>query len=75
MGVFLLIALAFISDWTIRLVILTSKLSGRESYTEVCYGISPALTVLTQVKTMHHCFGPIGAMAVSFFQFSFAFGG
>nr|KIR46652.1 solute carrier family 38 (sodium-coupled neutral amino acid transporter), member 11 [Cryptococcus bacillisporus CA1280] len=59
MGVFLLIALAFISDWTIRLVILTSKLSGRESYTE----------------TMHHCFGPIGAMAVSFFQFSFAFGG
>ncbi|OWZ62156.1 hypothetical protein AYX15_05682 [Cryptococcus neoformans] len=59
MGVFLLIALAAISDWTIRLVILTSKLSGRESYTE----------------TMYHCFGPLGAMAVSFFQFSFAFGG
>ncbi|WVQ78522.1 hypothetical protein IAT38_000608 [Cryptococcus sp. DSM 104549] len=59
MGIFLLIALAVISDWTIRLVILTSKLSGRDSYTD----------------TMHHCFGPLGAMAVSFFQFSFAFGG
>nr|ODN94981.1 solute carrier family 38 (sodium-coupled neutral amino acid transporter), member 11 [Cryptococcus depauperatus CBS 7855] len=58
-GIVLLIALAFISDWTIRLVIVTSKLSGRDSYTE----------------TMHHCFGPIGAMAVAFFQFSFAFGG
>ncbi|WWC88582.1 uncharacterized protein L201_003494 [Kwoniella dendrophila CBS 6074] len=58
-GIFLLIGLAVISDWTIRLVILTSKLSGRDSYTE----------------TMHHCFGPAGAAAVSFFQFAFAFGG
>ncbi|WWD18450.1 hypothetical protein CI109_102902 [Kwoniella shandongensis] len=59
MGIFLLISLAFISDWTIRLVILTSKLSGRDSYTE----------------TMYHCFGHFGAAAVSFFQFAFAFGG
>ncbi|KAK6908169.1 hypothetical protein I203_102170 [Kwoniella mangroviensis CBS 8507] len=58
-GIFLLISLAAISDWTIRLVILTSKLSGRDSYTE----------------TMYHCFGPAGAAAVSFFQFAFAFGG
>ncbi|WWC62607.1 uncharacterized protein I303_105204 [Kwoniella dejecticola CBS 10117] len=58
-GIFLLIALAAVSDWTIRLVILTSKLSGRDSYTE----------------TMYHCFGPAGAAAVSFFQFAFAFGG
>ncbi|KAK8858559.1 hypothetical protein IAR55_002788 [Kwoniella newhampshirensis] len=59
MGIFLLISLAFISDWTIRLVILTSKLSGRDSYTD----------------TMYHCFGHFGAAAVSFFQFAFAFGG
>ncbi|OCF33462.1 solute carrier family 38 (sodium-coupled neutral amino acid transporter), member 11 [Kwoniella heveanensis CBS 569] len=58
-GIFLLIAIAIMSDWTIRLVILTSKLSGRDSYTE----------------TVHHCFGNAGAAAVAFFQFSFAFGG
>ncbi|WVF69208.1 hypothetical protein IAT40_003984 [Kwoniella sp. CBS 6097] len=58
-GIFLLIAIAVMSDWTIRLVILTSKLSGRDSYTE----------------TVHHCFGNAGAAAVAFFQFSFAFGG
>ncbi|WVQ71891.1 hypothetical protein IAR50_001433 [Cryptococcus sp. DSM 104548] len=59
MGIFLIIAIAVISDWTIRLVILTSKLSGKSSYTE----------------TMDHCFGPLGGYAVSFFQFIFAFGG
>ena len=59
MGIFLLITLAAVTDWTIRLVVLNAKLSGRESYTEV----------------MHHCFGHWGSAGVSFFQFAFAFGG
>ncbi|WOO77390.1 Vacuolar amino acid transporter 2 [Vanrija pseudolonga] len=58
-GVTLLIVLAVVTDWTIRLVVLNAKLSGRDSYIDV----------------MYHCFGPIGASAVSFFQFAFAFGG
>lgn len=59
MGIFLLITLAAVTDWTIRLVVLNAKLSGRESYTEV----------------MHYCFGHWGSAGVSFFQFAFAFGG
>lgn len=35
MGVFLLIALAGVTDWTLRLVVINAKLSGRESYTDV----------------------------------------
>lgn len=58
-GVVLLIALAVVTDWTIRLVVINAKLSGRDSYTDV----------------MHHCFGRAGSAAVSFFQFAFAFGG
>ncbi|EIW73705.1 hypothetical protein TREMEDRAFT_67510 [Tremella mesenterica DSM 1558] len=59
MGVTLLVVLAFVTDWTIRLVVLNAKLSGRESYTDV----------------MYHCFGQWGSTLVSFFQFAFAFGG
>ncbi|ORY28481.1 transmembrane amino acid transporter protein-domain-containing protein [Naematelia encephala] len=59
MGVFLLIVLAGVTDWTIRLVVVNAKLSGRDSYVDV----------------MHHCFGPLGSASVSFFQFAFAFGG
>ncbi|KAK1925556.1 amino acid transporter [Papiliotrema laurentii] len=58
-GVGLLIGLAILTDWTIRLVVVNAKLSGRDSY----FGV------------MHHCFGPAGSAAVSFFQFAFAFGG
>lgn len=58
-GVTLLIVLALVTDWTIRLVVLNAKLSGRDSYMDV----------------MRQCFGPWGAGAVSFFQFAFAFGG
>lgn len=39
MGVFFLIVLVVILDWIIWLVILISKLSGREFYIEVCYDI------------------------------------
>lgn len=58
-GITLLIVLAAVTDWTIRLVVLNAKLSGRGSYIDV----------------MYHCFGRAGAGAVSFFQFAFAFGG
>ncbi|KAG1770441.1 amino acid transporter [Suillus occidentalis] len=58
-GIVLLVVLCAVTDWTIRLVVINAKLSGRASYIEV----------------MNSCFGPSGRAAVSFFQFSFAFGG
>lgn len=58
-GLFLLVLLCGITDWTIRLIVINAKLSGRSSYIEI----------------MNHCFGSSGRAAVSFFQFSFAFGG
>lgn len=58
-GVLLLVGLAMLTDWTIRLIILNSKLSGRTTYIEI----------------MEHCFGKHGKAAVSIFQFAFAFGG
>ncbi|KAL5506963.1 hypothetical protein ACEPAH_6419 [Sanghuangporus vaninii] len=58
-GIFLLVVLCGVTDWTIRLIILNAKLSGRNSYIEI----------------MNHCFGSSGRAAVSFFQFAFAFGG
>ncbi|KAG8802448.1 hypothetical protein FRC16_009637 [Serendipita sp. 398] len=59
MGVILLIVLCGVTDWTIRLIVINAKLSGRSSYMDV----------------MSHCFGWNGRVAVSLFQFSFAFGG
>jgi sodium-coupled neutral amino acid transporter 11 len=59
LGLVLLVVLCGVTDWTIRLVVINAKLSGRTSYIEV----------------MNSCFGPSGRAAVSFFQFSFAFGG
>ncbi|KAK4689530.1 solute carrier family 38 (sodium-coupled neutral amino acid transporter), member 11, partial [Tremellales sp. Uapishka_1] len=58
-GIVLLVVLAGVTDWTIRLVVVNAKLSGRDSYIDV----------------MHHCFGSLGSASVSFFQFAFAFGG
>lgn len=34
-GVTLLVVLAMVTDWTIRLVVVNAKLSGRDSYTDV----------------------------------------
>ena len=51
--------LCCVTDWTIRLIVINAKLSGRHSYIEI----------------MDHCFGSSGRAAVSFFQFAFAFGG
>lgn len=59
MGLFLLVTLSAVTDWTIRLIVLNAKLSGTKSY----------------IGIMNRCFGSSGRAAVSFFQFSFAFGG
>lgn len=58
-GLVLLIGIALLTDWTIRLIVLNAKLSGRATYIDI----------------MGHCFGKHGRMAVSIFQFVFAFGG
>lgn len=58
-GLILLLVLCAVTDWTIRLIVINAKLSGRNSYIDI----------------MNHCFGPSGRAAVSFFQFAFAFGG
>ncbi|KAH0827502.1 transmembrane amino acid transporter protein-domain-containing protein [Lanmaoa asiatica] len=59
LGIFLLVVLCGVTDWTIRLVVINAKLSGRNSYIEI----------------MNSCFGASGRAAVSLFQFAFAFGG
>jgi solute carrier family 38 (sodium-coupled neutral amino acid transporter), member 11 len=53
------VALTFVTDWTIRLIVVNAKLSGKNSY----------------IGIMDHCFGKSGRAAVSLFQFAFAFGG
>ncbi|PWN19648.1 hypothetical protein BCV69DRAFT_271523 [Microstroma glucosiphilum] len=58
-GVVVLVGIAMLTDWTIRLIILNSKLSGRQTYIEI----------------MEHCFGRPGKAAVSLFQLAFAYGG
>ena len=58
-GVTLLIGLTFVVDWTIRLIVINSKLSGRDSFQ----------------GTVEHCFGKPGLIAISFAQWAFAFGG
>ena len=58
-GVILLVVLCGVTDWTIRLIVINAKLSGRNNYLDV----------------MERCFGQSGRAAVSFFQFAFAFGG
>ncbi|QRV79525.1 Transmembrane amino acid transporter protein [Ceratobasidium sp. AG-Ba] len=58
-GIVLLVVLAGVTDWTIRLIVRNAKLSGRTSYIDI----------------MGHCYGSSGRAAVSFFQFAFAFGG
>ncbi|KAH7888588.1 amino acid transporter [Phlebopus sp. FC_14] len=59
LGILLLVVLCGVTDWTIRLVVINAKLSGRNSYIEI----------------MNSCFGQSGRAAVSLFQFAFAFGG
>ena len=58
-GVILLIVLTITVDWTIRLIVKNSKLSGANSFQ----------------ATMEHCFGKSGLVAISVAQWAFAFGG
>lgn len=58
-GVLLLIALTVTVDWTIRLIVINSKMSGRDSFQ----------------GTVEHCFGKPGLIAISVAQWAFAFGG
>ncbi|KAL5000732.1 transmembrane amino acid transporter protein-domain-containing protein [Aspergillus recurvatus] len=59
MGILLLVALTVTVDWTIRLIVVNSKLSGADSFQ----------------ATMQHCFGKSGLVAISVAQWAFAFGG
>lgn len=59
MGIMLLVSLTITVDWTIRLIITNSKLSGAGSFQ----------------ATMEHCFGKSGLVAISIAQWAFAFGG
>jgi solute carrier family 38 (sodium-coupled neutral amino acid transporter), member 11 len=59
MGIILLVGLTITVDWTIRLIIINSKLSGADSFQ----------------GTMQHCFGKSGLIAISVAQWAFAFGG
>lgn len=59
MGIVLLMGLTITVDWTIRLIIINSKLSGAGSFQ----------------ATVQHCFGRPGLIAISLAQWAFAFGG
>jgi sodium-coupled neutral amino acid transporter 11 len=58
-GIILLIVLTITVDWTIRLIVINSKLSGSNSFQ----------------GTVQHCFGKTGLIAISVAQWAFAFGG
>ena len=58
-GILLLIVLTITVDWTIRLIVTNSKLSGTDSFQ----------------STMEYCFGKSGLIAISVAQWAFAFGG
>ncbi|KAI8634169.1 aspartic peptidase domain-containing protein [Xylariaceae sp. FL1651] len=58
-GIVLLVSLTVVIDWTIRLIVINSKLSGASSFQ----------------GTVEHCFGKTGLIAISVAQWAFAFGG
>ncbi len=58
-GTILLVLLTVIVDWTIRLIVINSKLSGAGSFQ----------------GTVEKCFGRVGLIAISVAQWAFAFGG
>lgn len=58
-GIVLLVVLTVTVDWTIRLIVINSKLSGANSFQ----------------STMEKCFGKSGLIAISIAQWAFAFGG
>lgn len=50
-GLFLLVSLCLVTDWTIRLIVLNAKLSGRNSYIEVSRRRSSSNILETDVRT------------------------
>jgi sodium-coupled neutral amino acid transporter 11 len=58
-GIILLVSLTVTVDWTKRLIVVNSKLSGADSFQ----------------ATVEHCFGKSGLVAISIAQWAFAFGG
>ncbi|GAB1312962.1 hypothetical protein MFIFM68171_03172 [Madurella fahalii] len=58
-GALLLVALTLVVDWTIRLIVINSKLAGATSFQ----------------GTVEKCFGKSGLIAISVAQWAFAFGG
>ncbi|KAI8319031.1 hypothetical protein GQ54DRAFT_266025 [Martensiomyces pterosporus] len=58
-GILMIVALACVVDWTLRILALNSKLSGRHTYQGL----------------VEHCFGRWGLLANSFFQGAMAGGG
>ena len=58
-GILLLVSLTVTVDWTIRLIVINSKLSGSNSFQ----------------GTMEYAFGKSGLVAISVAQWAFAFGG
>lgn len=59
LGIGLVVVLGYVTDWTIRLIAVNSKLTGQPTY----------------IGMMEASYGLPGKAAVSFFQFTFAFGG
>ncbi|KAI8592233.1 transmembrane amino acid transporter protein-domain-containing protein [Geranomyces variabilis] len=57
-GVTLLFALTYVVDWTVNLLIRDAKMAGKNSYQDLVW----------------HCFGKRGYIAISVFQFIFAYG-
>lgn len=51
-GIVLLVFLTVIVDWTVRLIVINSKLSGTDSFQ----------------ATVQHCFGKSGLIAISLAQ-------
>jgi sodium-coupled neutral amino acid transporter 11 len=58
-GLTLLVILTVVVDWTIRLIVINSKMSGRHTFQ----------------GTVEFCFGRWGLLVISFAQWAFAFGG
>lgn len=58
-GLFLLVSLTVVIDWTIRLMVINAKMSGTDTFQ----------------ATVKHCFGKFGLITISLAQGAFAFGG
>ena len=58
-GIVLMVGLTFVVDWTIRLIVINTKLSGAATFQ----------------STVEFCFGKPGLIAITLAQWAFAFGG